>query len=151
MSHSELPQSSGTARRGAPDTQSLIGLLENLVPLLLRLQVQTSQPFQAPPPDPVIQSAVLDHQAAVSLTQDLIADALRNVSSYVEDNAEQYPGLEHCGAIITQAKQSFAAGDYAQSFALILQVYRAVAALRIIKPNLPPIGQGADSKDTSVH
>jgi hypothetical protein len=151
MSHSERPQSSGSARAAAPDTQSLIGLLENLVPLLLRLQAQTCQPFQFPPPDPVIQSAVLDHQAAVTFTEDIVADSLRNVSSYLETNAERYSGLEPCGAIISHAKQCFAARDYAQSFALILQVYRAVTALRVIKPDLPPIGQGAGAAGTSVH
>ncbi len=150
MSNSELPHSSRSTRTATPDAQSLIGLLENLVPLLLRLQAQTGQPFQVPPPDPAIQSAILDHQAAVAFTEDVIADALRNVSSYVETNAERYAGLEPCRAIVVQAKQSFAARDYAQSLALILQIYRAAIALRQIKPDLPPIGRGADFAK-SVH
>lgn len=150
MSHSELPHSSGTARAGTADTQSLIGLLESLVPHLLRLQSQTwAQNFPLPPPDPALQTALLDHQAAVIFTEDILTDALRNVSSYLEVNAERYPGLAPLVAITTQATEALAARDYAQSFALILQVYRAVTALRLIKRDLPPIrGQGSSS---SVH
>jgi hypothetical protein len=147
MSRSEY--SAGTARAAAPDTQSLVGLLENLIPLLLQLQAQTCGPLQFPPADPMVQSALLDHQAAVTFTEDIIADALRNVSSYLETNAEA--GLKPLGAVLAHAKQCAAARDYAQSFALILQVYRAVTALRASKADLPPIGQGAGGRGASVH
>jgi hypothetical protein len=152
MSNSELPQSSRSARAGGqqPETQSLIGLLENLVPLLLRLQSQTTQPFQVPAPDPLIQSAILDHQAAVAFTEDVIADALHNVATYVEANAKRYPALEPVRAIAEQARQSAVARDYSFALALILQVYRAVTALRLQKSDLPPIGRGADIAK-SVH
>jgi hypothetical protein len=155
MSQSDFPHSSETGRASAPDPQALVGLLESLVPLLVRLQSQTAgHPFPFLPPDPLIQSNTLDHQAAVAFAEDLIAGALRDLSTYLEANTSRYPGLEPCTGIINLAKQTFAARDYAQSFALILQAYRAITALRAVRPELPPIrgtGQAGSSSATSVH
>lgn len=155
MSQSDHSQSSQAGRPYTPDQQALVGLLESLVPLLMRLQSQTAgHPFPFLPPDPLIQSSTLDHQAAVAFTEDIIAGSLRDLSSYIEANTQRYPGLEPCAGIINLAKQTFAARDYSQSFALILQAYRAITALRAVRPELPPIrggGQAGNTSGTHVH
>jgi hypothetical protein len=155
MSQSDQSRSSQTGRPSTPDQQALVGLLESLVPLLMRLQSQTAgHPFPFLPPDPVIQSNTLDHQAAVAFTEDIIAGSLRDLASYLEANTSRYQGLEPCAGIINLAKQTFAARDYSQSFALILQAYRAVTALRAVRPELPPIRetrQAGNSSASQVH
>src|SRR5262249_48488077 len=65
-----------------PDTRTLVALLEGLMPLLLRIQEQSlgQQPFPFSLLDPAnltAQNAMLDHQAAVSLVEDITADSLR--------------------------------------------------------------------------
>jgi hypothetical protein len=151
MSRSDTSQSSGNRGASPADTQNLVGLLDSLVPLLLRLQAQTAQSFPYPPPDPAIQSAILDHQAAVAFTDDIIAEALRNVTAYVQEHERRNKALEPFGDVITQAKQAFAARDYARALALILQVYRGVAALRAVNAELPAIGKGASFREASLH
>lgn len=126
------------------DTQTLIALLGNLMPLLVRIQSQAAvQPFQAGFVGFVPQSATLDQQAAVTLVEDVIADCLRNLSTYLDTNATQYTGLEACTPLVTQAVQCYAGRDYAQAFNLIHQTYRSIAALRSINPQLPPLRAAA--------
>lgn len=152
MSRPDSSQSS--ANRGGvppPDAQNLIGLLDSLVPLLLRLQAQTAQSFPYPPPDPAVQSAILDHQAAVAFADDILAESLRAVAAYVQEHERRNKALEPFGDVIKHAKQSFAARDYAQALTLILQVYRGVAALRAVNPELPAIGKGASYRESSLH
>ena len=167
------PHNPGTSTAGAsqsptPDTQTLIGLLGSLMPLLLQIQSQSrGQMFQPGPWQPGLYQSgpaqpspgqlnpeqsgleglfgsvapanpMLDHQAAVSLVEDITADSLRMLSAYLETYAGQHQGLESCVPIVTQAARCFAARDYAQTLGLIWQAYRVITALRASNPQLPP-------------
>jgi len=132
-----MPDSASTASRGPQETQTLIALLGNLMPLLMRLQ---SQPAPlAPGYGVTVPNPMLDHQAAVNLVEDITTDSLRTLSAWLEAHAGRQPGVETCVPIVTQAAHCFAARDYAQAFALIWQAYRAIALLRANNPQLPPL------------
>jgi hypothetical protein len=160
----------------AQDTETLITLLGNLMPLLLRFQSHApEQPHLVDPsslaPQGLVlqglplqglalqglplQNPILDHQAAVSMVEDITADALRNLSTYLEAHAGRYPGLESCVVLVTQAAQCFAVRDFAQSFGLIWQAYRVITLLRANHPQLPAVrGAGsaaAPSPTTVIH
>ena len=145
----------GTPTQPVPDAQTLIALLGNLMPLLVRLQAAPSeQPVSlgqfsqfgqfggwgAPigPPNPL-----LDQQAAISFVEDVTADSLDALSTFLDQHAGRedgrYAGLDGCLPIVTQAKQCVAARDFAQAFTLIWQAYRVIAAVRAANPQLPPV------------
>jgi hypothetical protein len=139
-----------TTQPSAPDTQTLIELLGNLMPLLLQLQAQSSshaymgQPqFTAADPASLLGTVappnpLLDHQAAVEMIEDMNAGTLRTLSAYLERYAHQHAALANCVAIVTQAARLFALRDHAQTFALIWQAYRAIALARAQDQQLPP-------------
>jgi len=152
----------------APDTQTIIGMLGNLMPLLLQLQSQypgqayfgqggqAGGGFAAPdfatgfgnlaPPNPM-----LDYQAAVEMIEDINANALRTLSAYLENYANQHAVLADCVPIVTQAVRFFAARDHAQTFNLIWQAHRAIAAARARDPQLPsPRIAGANFSSSSA-
>jgi hypothetical protein len=135
------PSSTRGPQQPVQDTQNLIAQLTSLMPVLLRLQGQFSQPSapQLAPGGFMIQHPMLDHQAAVSLVEDITASCLRTLSSYLEANLERNAGLQGCVAIVTQAAQCFAARDFAPAFDLIWQVYRQITMLRVADPQLPPV------------
>jgi hypothetical protein len=172
------------ASQPPPDIQQLVALLGSLMPLLLRFQSQAlGQPLPAglgnigfgnigfgnigpgtagvgnvgignilgnvALPDPA-----LDHQAAVNLIGDITADALRNLSAYLEAHAGRHAGLAQCIPIVTQAAQAFAARDYAPAFNLIWQAYRVIAMIRATDPQLPPLRTGGPvvpSDQSTIH
>lgn len=150
--------SGATSPSQAPDTQTLIALLGNLMPLLVRLQAspldqplpfgQFGAPFSVPNP-------ALDHQAAVSFVEDMTAGSLHALSAYLEtyDGRQdaRYAGLDSCVPIVAQASRCVAVRDYAQAFALIWQVYRIIAAVRAANPELPPVRGAAQSQAAPVH
>jgi hypothetical protein len=158
------PSASAAAGSQPPDVTQLVALLGSLMPLLLRFQSQGFQsqafqwqipeaPFQAGLGNVMIPDPTLDHQAAVSLVGDIVADSLRNLSAYLEVHAGRHHGLESCVPIVTQAARSFAAHDYAQAFNLIWQAYRMIAMIRAGDPQLPPlrpVGQ-VSSDQSSIH
>ena len=159
MANPERAASTAT-HEATPDTQGLIALLEGLMPLLLRMQAQSlrQQPFSFSFLDPanlMAQNTMLDHQAAVSLVEDITADALRRLSSYLEAHAGNHPELQSCVGVVTQAAHCFAARDYGQAFALICEAYRAITILRAINPQLPPLrtltSGISPSSPTSIH
>lgn len=127
----------------APDTQALVGLLENLVPLLLHFQTQT-QSNGAGIADG--RGVRLEQQAAVAFTEDIILDALRNLSTYVQRNGSRYQGLDAYAAVVADAKQALAARDYQRALSQVFDAYRAIAVLRAIKPDLPPVRQRASDE-----
>jgi hypothetical protein len=139
-----------SAQSPSPDTQTIIGLLDGLMPLLLQLQSQYpgqgyfGQVGPAPsdfgigpgnlaPPNPM-----LDHQAASEMIEDINASALRTLSTYLENYAGQRAGLANAVTLVTQAARCFAARNQAETFALIWQAYRAITIARAIDPQLPP-------------
>jgi hypothetical protein len=130
------------------------------MPLLLRIQEQPlgQQSFSfslLDPPNLMAQNAMLDHQAAVSLVEDITADSLRRLSSYLETHAGHHPELQKGIGVVTQAAHCFAARDYGQAFALICEAYRAFTILRTINPQLPPLRDLASgisqSSPASIH
>jgi hypothetical protein len=142
-----------SAHAPAPDTQTIIGLLDGLMPLLLQLQSQYPQyagqgHFGHPGPIPpdfgigannlASPNPMLDHQAASEMMEDINASALRTLSTYLENYANQRAGLANAVPLVTQAARCFAMRDQAQAFALIWQAYRAVAIARAMDPQLPP-------------
>ena len=147
------------------DTQTLITLLSSLMPLLQRMQAQTGGPSSLSPisPDPfqlgqgllAAPNPLIDHQAAVSFVEDITADSLRNLSTYLELHAEQHQELASGVALVTQAARCFSMRDYSQAFGLIWQAYRVIAAARSVNPQLPPLraaGQGGfASPPSSTH
>ena len=148
MPVSDPAASAATSAPGAHDTQTLINLLSNLMPLLMRFQAQTLAPMPTGyglTPGygaPMAPQPMLDHQAAVALVEDITADSLRRLSGYLEANAGRHAGVETCVPIVTQAAHYFAAHDYAQAFGLVWQAYRTLAMLRASNPQLPPLHGG---------
>ncbi len=151
---SSNPSAASASQGRAPDTQQLVALLGNLLPLLMRLQPQTLGPSfgpnMGPFPGPIgmpgpigIADPALDHQAAVNLIENITADSLRALSTYLETNARNHAALESCVPIVTQAAQSFAARDYAQAFNQIWETYRLIAMVRAFNPQLPPLRASA--------
>lgn len=144
MSNRPTPDhASATGNAHAPepaDTRALVGLLENLVPLLLHFQTQTTTagvPNHLSGPH----GAQLDQQAAVAFTEDIILDSLRNLTSYLQTNAARYPGLDTYTSVVSRARQALDVRDYQAALHLILDTYRAVSVLRSIRPELPPVRQ----------
>jgi hypothetical protein len=150
----------------APELQQLVALLGSLMPLLLRFQSQTLEqpfpagqfqpgPFQANVGNFLVPNPALDHQAAASLVADITADSLRNLSNYLESHVGAHPRLESCVPVVTQAARAFAARDHAQAFNMIWLVYRLIATIRAIDPQIPPLragGQGFPADPTaSIH
>jgi hypothetical protein len=164
----------GADPSAAPDTQTVIGLLGSLMPLLLQIQLQSRDQMYLPSPMPIGPlpmgsmppgpaptgqpasdqaglgyplgniapfNPMLDHQAATHLVEDITADSLRTLSTFLEAYAPQHRGLESCIPIVTQAARCFAARNHAQTFALIWQAYRVITALRAANPQLPPLRQ----------
>jgi hypothetical protein len=138
----------------SPDTQQLVALLGSLLPLLVRFQSHNIGPLFEPDlgfvparagiPAPIgLADPALDHQAAVNLIENITADSLRALSTYLEANARNNAALENCIPIVTQAAHSFAARDYTQAFNQICQAYRGVTLARAINPQLPALGSAA--------
>jgi hypothetical protein len=151
----------GQAQSSAPDTQTIIGLLGSLMPLLLQLQSQYPGHLYFAQPGPVPSdvgsgftnlappSVMLDHQAAVEMMEDINACALRTLSTYLESYASQNTGLANAIPLVTQAARSFAARDQAQTFALIWQAYRAITMARAADSQLPPPRVGGLNQSSS--
>lgn len=138
---------SGDRPDAAPDTRQLIGLLESLVPLLLHFQTRS---FGQAGPVGIQGGGVPEQQAAVAFTEDTILDSLRNLANYLQRNAGRYPGLETYSGVLADARKALAAQDYQRALTLILEAYRAVAVLRVIRPELPPIRQrSADEQNAT--
>jgi hypothetical protein len=187
-SYNHGASTAGTSQAPGPDTQTVIGLLGSLMPLLLQMQwlsrEQLSQsgfwqggPYQPgfaqPVPQPVPgqpnsgalgpgsdfgnlapANLMLDHQAAVNFVEDITADLLRTLSTYLESYAGHHQGIESCIPMVTQAARCFAARDYGQTLGLIWQVYRVITALRAGNPQLPPLRAAAapvTSSSTVIH
>jgi hypothetical protein len=132
----------------SPDTQQLVALLGSLLPLLVRFQSQNIGALFEPNlgfiPGPVLgpiglADPALDHQAAVNLIENITADTLRALSTYLEANARNNAALENCIPVVTQAAHSFAARDFTQAFNQICQAYRGVTLARAINPQLPAL------------
>lgn len=154
QSQSQAEQGKDARAASPDDTKALIGLLENLVPLLLHFRSQTPHAngaiaFAGP------QGAELEQQAAVTFTEDIILDTLRNLSSYLERNGNRYPGLDTYRSVVERAQQALNERNYQAALALILDTYRAVTVVRAIRPELPPIrerGNGEpEAAQRSVH
>jgi hypothetical protein len=170
-----MPVSNTTAPmgQGAPDTQALITLLSSLMPLLQRMQSQLGlapQPGAWSTPgalngmspgtmspstmSPGTMSAndVADHQAALSFVEDITADSLRNLTTYLDAQAEQHPELGPCVTLVAQAARSSAMRDFNQAFELIWQAYRIIAVVRANNPQLPPLRPtGRASAESAAH
>lgn len=156
MPNPNLNSPAGPGPGPLPDTQTLIALLSSLMPLLQRMQAQMSAPPSLMTPDqfllgqggpfgqpnPVAPNPVVDHQAAVSFVEDITADSLRNLSTYLDAHAEHHSELGPCVAVVTQAARYFAMRDFTQAFGLIWQAYRVIAAARIANPQLPTLRAG---------
>jgi hypothetical protein len=141
----------GAAGSQPPDFQQLVGLLGNLMPLLLRFQLQVLEPpFQYGPGNLGVPEPLLDQQAAVSLVEDIIGVPLRALSSYIEANAEQNASLNDCAPIIAQAKQNLATRNYTQAFNLVWMAYRAITTIRAADPRLPPLRAGGQTQSDQV-
>jgi hypothetical protein len=151
---SEINPTSGrsTAAGSPPDFQQLVGLLGDLMPLLLRFQSSQvlEQPFQGGVGQSFLQQPTLDHQAAVSLAEDMIGELLKKLSGYLTANAGQNAGLNNCTPILTQATQNLAARNYAQALNLTWMIYRAVTTIRAGDPKLPPLGGQSSDQHSSA-
>src|SRR6266481_6572637 len=149
--------STTTASHPQPsDIAQLVGLLNNLMPLLLRFQSQAlEQPFRAGPGNVDIPNPALDRQAAENLIAHITAGSLRTLSAYLEANAARHAGLESCVPIVTQAAHRFGARDYAEAFNLIWLAYRAIETIRATDPQIPSLRSdgwaSADQTSSSIH
>ncbi len=148
MSNSRDAAAASGARNSPPDTQALIGLLENLVPLLLHFQTQSFGPSGSGRLASG-HGAQLEQQAAVTFTEDIILDTVRNLSGYLQKNANRYPGLDAYAGVVADAKRALAARDYQAAMALVFEAYRAITILRAVRPELPPIRQRSSAEQAS--
>lgn len=146
------PSSSrSTAAGSPPDFQQLVGLLGDLMPLLLRFQSQVlEQPYQGGLGQSFPQEPTLDHQAAVSLAEDMVGGLLKTLSRYLDANTGHNAGLNNCTPILDQAKQNLAARNYAQALNLIWMVYRAITTIRAADSKLPPLGGQSSDQHSSA-
>jgi hypothetical protein len=108
-------------------------ILRDIMPVLARLQMRAPQMPSPGPASPLSAEAA----AAVALVSDMGADSLRRLTAYLDAHAGKFEGLENCVPLVTTAAHALAAGDYARSFTLIFDVYRAIAVFRADDPNLP--------------
>jgi hypothetical protein len=149
------PSAATASQPQSPDIEQLVGLLDSLMPLLLRFQSQAlQQPFQGIQGNFVIPNPALDRQASENLIGDMIAESLRTLSAYLETNAGLHAGLENCVPIVTQAAHRYAARDYAQAFNLIWLAYRAIETIRAADPRIPPPRAASfdqTSSSSSIH
>jgi hypothetical protein len=155
------PETARTAQP-APDTQTIIGLLGGLMPLLLQLQSQYPGQGSFGHPGPMSSDAgfgsgnlappspMLDHQAAREMIEDINACALRTLSTYLETYANQHAGLANCIPLVTQAARCFATRDQAQTFALIWQAYRGITLARAMDPQVPPLRMAASGATSAA-
>ena len=151
MSRSDPSSSTGTTPQSSmQDTQTLITLLGNLMPLLQRIQSQSEPIGQLGPINLALQNPTLDYHAAVSLAENITADSLRTLSTYLEAHAAKHPGLEQAVWLVTQAAHCYAARDFAQAFGLIWQAYRVITALQATNPQLPPLRAAAAEASLST-
>jgi hypothetical protein len=152
MTHTN-PTAPPAAHEATPDTQTLITLLQGLMPLLLGIQQSQAQPSyqfeRGNLPNLLLPNAMLDHQAAVALVEDITADCLRTLSTYLESHAERHPELQDCVGIVTHGVHCFAARDLGQAFDSIWQAYRALAALHAVNPQLPPLRAASPAHSAS--
>jgi len=108
-------------------------ILQDIMPVLARLQMRAPQmPQRGSSSHLSAESA-----AAVALVSDMGADSLRRLTAYLDANAGKFEALENCVPLVTTAAHALAAGDYARSFTLIFDVYRAIAVFRVEDPTLP--------------
>ena len=146
-----MPLSESTAsNQAAPpdqarDVQTLISLLGDMMPLLLRIQSPTMGPPGLSQANLAV-NPMLDHQAAATFVENIAADALQTVSNYLDANTKQTGGIDICRPIIAQAANSLAMRDYEQTFDLIWQAYRLITAMRAVNPQLPPLRSAAAAK-----
>ena len=141
-----------TPQASAQDTQTqtLITLLGSLMPILLRIQSQFEPATQISSTNTALQNPILDYQAAVSLAENITADSLRTLSTYLESHTPKHAGLEHAVLLVTHAAHCFAARDFAQAFGLIWQAYRVITALQATNPQLPPLRAAAAEASLST-
>lgn len=135
------------------ENPSLAMALTDLIPLLLRLQSQLGGPqahaigLGEAAPDPM-----LDHQAAIRLTEDICSDRVRSLNRYLQRHANNFAGLQACKSLVANANRSLSAKDYNQAFALIWQTYRMITTLRAQNPDLPPANEsGEDGAGAKMH
>jgi hypothetical protein len=147
-----LASNTASAQPQTQDVQTLITLLGDLVPLLLRVQSQSNlgaqaflggQAFSGAQASllasaELISNPLLDQQAAVNFVENIATDAIHTVSNYLESRVAQHRELEVIRPILSQASNALAVHDHAQSFNSIWQAYRLIAALRSVNPQLPP-------------
>jgi hypothetical protein len=157
---SQSNPASNPAHAATPDAQTIVALLQGLLPLLMRIQqpeTSAQVPFQNDPRNLGAANATLDHQAAVNLVEDMTANSLRTLALYLETHAGRHAELQGCVGLVTQGVHCFAARNYAQAFDLIWQAYRMLAALQAINPQLPPLRSvnqthpASSPPTTSVH
>ena len=108
-------------------------VLQDILPVLARLQTRAPQTSQPGPSSPVSAEAA----AAVALVSDMAADSLRRLTAYLDANAGKFAALENCVPLVTTAAHALAARDYARCFTLIFDVYRTLAIVRADDPDLP--------------
>ena len=108
-------------------------VLRDIMPVLERLQMRAPQTPQAGPSSPL----PAETSAAVALVSDMAADSLRRLTAYLDAHAGQFEALENCVPLVATAAHALAVRDYARSFTLIFDVYRAIAVFRAEDPNLP--------------
>jgi hypothetical protein len=152
MSFSDTAAAGAANPQGpAQDTQKLIALLGNLMPLLLRIQAQGGEGFGAfAQPNLMLDNPLVDREAATTLVEDITASSLGTLSAYLDTYASRFAGLDNCAAIVTQAARRLKARDYAQAFELIWQVYRIITALRIGNPQMPPLRSAAPQSSSAA-
>ena len=124
------------AENSGDDLRMLAGVLNDIMPVLTRLQSRAPQVAGTRAEAP--QS--LETQAAVAFVSDLGADSLRRLTAYLDANAAHYDELENCASIVAAAARALAARDYAQAFTLLFEVYRTIAVLRAEDPRAPAPG-----------
>jgi hypothetical protein len=156
MAVSESSTPSNAQNRSAPpqdqarDVQTLISLLGDMVPLLIRMQTPAMGQTSPLLPIELMTNPMLDHQAAVCFVEALANDSLHTLQTYLESHRATHGNeLEVCKPLVTQAANCVAVHDYAQAFDQIWQAYRLITALRAANPQLPPLRSASAGKSAT--
>lgn len=122
---------------GAPqeDLRELTAVLQDIMPILDRIQNRSPQAGAL-----MFGQASVETLAAVALVGDLGADSLRRLTAYLDAHAQNFSGLEQCAPLVAAAARALAARNYAQTFALLFDVYRTITVMRLEDNTLPAPG-----------
>jgi len=79
-----------------------------------------------------------------SFVRELCGLTIPALHRYLKDQVPTHEMLTPAIVVLTQATERYEAGDYANAYALVYSVYRAITIARLHQPDLPEVSLRAD-------